>query len=168
LEIRLLHRRPWLAVDSDVSSNELFDRFEEAATMPERITIEKVTDDPGTGELVLYFVEDGPWPADPNAFDAVLKRIQDKILDAADASIDGGVAAVYPDSIGKRIRIQVDSPNGCPDQLDQLIQNVDKYLRESEDYSSAVKASQFVSGIRVVTGHMLGRFLTTAKSSRAT
>ena len=126
--------------------------------MPARVTAQKATDDPSTGELVLYFVEDGPWPQDPDAFGAALKRIQDEILDAADASIDGGVAAVYPDTVGKGIRIQVDSPSGCPDQLEQLIRNVDRYLTESEEYSSAIETSEFISGIRVVTGHMLGRF----------
>jgi len=128
--------------------------------MPERVTItvQKVTDDPSTDELVLYFVEDGPWPQNGDEFGTVLKRIQDEILDAADAAIDGGITAVYPEAGGKKIRIQVDSPSGCPEQLEQLIMNVDKYLAESEEYAFAIKHSQFISGLRVVTGHMLGRF----------
>jgi hypothetical protein len=122
------------------------------------VTAQKVADDPNTGEFVVYFVEDGPWPDDAKEFDVLLKRLQDTILDAADAAIDGGIATVYPDTVGKRIRIQVDSPNGCPQKVEQLVKNIDKYLAESDEYASAIKQSQFISGMRVVTGHMLGRF----------
>ena len=122
------------------------------------VTCHTVTDDAVTGELVLYFLEDGPWPLEEREFEVLLKRIQDTILDAVDAAIDGGIAEVYPDTIGKRIRLQVDSPEGCPDRLQQLIINLDNYLNNSIEYGTAVKNSNYISGIRVVTGHSLGRF----------
>jgi hypothetical protein len=126
--------------------------------MSEQVTADTVTYDPSADELVLYFVEDGPWPEDDNAFAHSLKRIQDRILDAVDACIDGGVAAAYPDSLGKKIRIQVDSPNRYPEKLDNLISNVNKYLADTDEYASAINASKFVAGIRVVSGHTIGRF----------
>jgi hypothetical protein len=117
-----------------------------------------VTEDPSTGEFVVYFIEDGPWPDGSADFAATLHRIQDIVFDCADAAIDGGIAKVYPDSVGKKVRIQVDSPSGCPDRLFQLVKNADHYLAASESYSAAISKSKFISGIRVVTGHMLGRF----------
>ena len=128
--------------------------------MTEKITVtaQKATEDPNTGEFVVYFVEDGPWPGDAGQFAALLRRIQDTILDAVDAAIDGGIAKVYPETIGMKIRIQVDSPSGCPEKLDELIRNIDNYIVDSHEYASGIKQSQFISDVRVVTGHMLGRF----------
>ena len=128
--------------------------------MSERATADMVTHDPKTDELVLYLIEDGPWPESDSDYGGVLKSIQDKILDLVDASIDGGIAAIYPESVGKQIRIQVDSPKGCPQQLDNLIRNLGKYLVTSEEYGSALKNSAFLTGLRVVSGHMMGRFKT--------
>ena len=126
--------------------------------MPDRVTVDMVTHDPTTDELVLYVVADGPWPQSDHDYGAVLKSIQDKILDVVDASIDGGIAAVYPDSLGKRIRIQVDSPNGCPERLDHLIKRIDSYLVTSDEYTLAIQRSRFLSGLRIVSGQMMGRF----------
>lgn len=126
--------------------------------MPEKLTVDMVTEDPNTGELVLYFVEDGPWPEDPGQLATLLKRIQDKIFDAAEAAVEGSVAAVFPEFVGRGIRIQIDSPHGCPEELERLVTNVGKLLAEAHEYATAIKNSKFISGLRVVTGHMMGRF----------
>ena len=81
------------------------------------VTINFVTTDLKDGELVLYLVEDGPWPTVEAEWELKLKRIQDRILDTVQAVLDGPVLAKYPHAAGKRVRIQVDSPQGCPEPL---------------------------------------------------
>lgn len=119
------------------------------------ITAQKATDDAITGELVIYFVEDGPWPEGINV---ASKQLQDRILDVIDASIDGGVAMVYPDSVGRPIRIQIDSPSGVPNWLNDLVEALNSFLSNSQEYSDAIKSSRYLSALRVVTGHSMGRF----------
>ena len=126
--------------------------------MSERVTIDHVTQDPRTDEFVLYLVDDGPWPDVESEWKARLKAIQDRVLAAADVAIDGHLAARYPDSMGKAVRIQIDSPAGSPGRLEELVSALKRFLREDESYASATAASKFIRGLRLVTGKELGRF----------
>jgi len=123
-----------------------------------RVTIDIVTQDPVNDEVVMYLVDDGPWPDDDAGWIERLRPIQEWLYGAADAAIDGHLAARYPDMRGKKVRIQVDSPSGCPPQLESLVQRFQQALAESHDYREAVLRSEFISGLRVVTGHQMGRF----------
>ena len=122
------------------------------------IKVDTVTYDPKNDEYVLYFVENGPWPDAPAALQGLLGEIQNKVFDAMDAAIDGSVVRVYPDSLGKKVRIQVDSPGGCPAQLEELIVKIDNYINETKQYATAIESSPCITGLRVVTGRMMGRF----------
>jgi hypothetical protein len=126
--------------------------------MKKCVTIDIITHDPNTDEFVLYLVEDGPWPESSKTWDEILSVIQERVLSAADVAIDGYLADKQPDSRGKRVRIQVDSPNGCPEQLQVLVSAIDDFLATDQSYSSAVRKSNHISGLRVVTGKQLGRF----------
>ena len=126
--------------------------------MSEKVTIDLVTHDPHSDEFVLYLVEDGPWPTRESEWKECLKGIQDRILAAADAAIDGHLAQKYPDSVGKSIRIQVDSPNGCPDRVDNLVAAVKTFLNHDPSYISTIGASPHIRGLRVVTAKEMGRF----------
>jgi hypothetical protein len=122
------------------------------------LKIDLVTDDASSGELVVYLVEDGPWPTPPLDMITVPKRIQGRIFDAIDAAIDGYIAAEFPDSIGKNIRVQIDSPSGCPEQLQDLVNAVHRFVGEDVQYATTLKQSNYVKGIRIVTGKDMGRF----------
>jgi hypothetical protein len=124
----------------------------------ESLTADLVTYDQGNDEYVLYLVEDGPWPHDEAEWRARLSGIQGRILSAADVAIDGHLAEKYPDSRGRKVRIQVDSPAGSPNQLEDLVGAVERFLREDPAYSEAIKNSGQIQGLRVVTGKQLGRF----------
>lgn len=123
-----------------------------------RVTVDIVTDDPANDEVVLYLVEDGPWPADEASWTERLRPVQDRLYDAVDAAVDGHLAARFPDTHGKKLRIQVDSPGGCPIRLQQLVERFRRALTEGRDYREAIRRSDFISGLRVVTGHEMGRF----------
>jgi hypothetical protein len=122
------------------------------------ITVDRVAVDHRLNEYVLYFVEDGPWQGDAEGLSAQLLAIQDRVLSAVDAAIDGGLAKLYPDSVGMNVRVQVDSPHGCPQRLQDLVDALQSHVKTDATYASALRDSEYVSAIRIVTGHQLGRF----------
>jgi hypothetical protein len=69
-------------------------------------TIDLITETHETGEFALILVEDGPWPIKGPDWKECLSRIQNRIYDAIDIAIDGHLAARYPDSKGRRVRVQ--------------------------------------------------------------
>lgn len=79
-----------------------------------RVTFDLVTADPVHGEAVVYLVEEGPWPENEAGWNARLRGLQDRLYDAVDAVVDGHLAGRFPDLHGKPVRIQIDSPSGCP------------------------------------------------------
>jgi len=133
-----------------------------SSEVSENIELDFITYDPTNDEFVLYLVEDGPWPDDEAGERKYLEDLQDRLLCAADAAIDGGVAKKFPDSRGKRVRIQVDSPHGAPPSVDELVEAVERYVHEDAEYTDALEALQHISGLRIVTGKQMGRFTRTA------
>ncbi|NLG51698.1 MAG: hypothetical protein GX552_16460 [Chloroflexi bacterium] len=126
--------------------------------MARTLTVDTITLDPANHEFVLYFVEDGPWPENPLAMKESMVRIQGRIFDAIDAIVNGIVAAKYPESSGMAFRIQVDSPSGVPDALSQIVTVTRQYVVENNEYRTSIANSHHVQGLRIVTGHEMGRF----------
>ncbi|PQO36117.1 hypothetical protein DTL21_09365 [Bremerella cremea] len=125
--------------------------------MSDNVSINLITEDADTGEFVLYLLEDGPWPSGEVDWNDCLIRIQDHILDAFDAVVDGGLAKKYPESVGTKVRIQVDSPSGLPGKLNELIGKIDEFVHQQDnEYGQGLANSSCVSGLRIVTGHSLG------------
>lgn len=69
--------------------------------------IDLVTQHPETGVFALILVETGPW--EPGTEERELRRIQARLYDCIDAAVDGHVAAKYPASRGRPVRIQLDT-----------------------------------------------------------
>lgn len=130
----------------------------------ESVDISFITEDPESGEFVLYLVEDGPWPKAGAALKACMVRIEGRILAAVDAVLLGVLSEHYPDSKGRPVRIQVDSPHGAPKELDQLIERVRTFMRSNEEFLQSVRNCAFVADISLVTGKELGRFVTVPKT----
>ena len=122
------------------------------------VDINHVTEDPNNGELVLYLVEDGPWSTGEAMLIEQLQRIEKRILDAAEGAATGCLADVFPDSMGAKVRIQVDSPHGAPPALDVLISELRRFLCVDPKYSELIRMSKFISALRLVTGKEMGRF----------
>jgi hypothetical protein len=122
------------------------------------LKVDLVTQDPSSGELVVYLVEDGPWPASPDQMNARLREIQDRLYLALDAAIDGQIAQRFPNARGRAIRIQVDSPSGCPAELQRLVERFRALVAEDSEYGRAIRDSVHLGSLRVLTGAELGRF----------
>lgn len=122
------------------------------------VTLSHITFDESRGEYALYFVENGPWPTSDHGWRSYLGALQGRILDVADAVIDGGLAAKYPESCGKRVRLQIDSPGGQPRQIADLVSAIRAFLAQDPTYREAIALSSYVDSFRVITGDELGRF----------
>jgi hypothetical protein len=126
--------------------------------MTTSVTISHVTHDPATDEWVLYLVEDGPWPTSEKDWPHTLRRIQKRVYDAIDVVVDGQLAKRFPDSLKKAVRVQIDSPSGIPSPLAGLIVRFQQALRSDEEVGLRSRASEFIDGLRIVSGHEMGRF----------
>ena len=72
-----------------------------------QVKIDLVTEHPDTGVFAVILVETGPWA--PDTEQRELGRIQDRLYDCVDVAVDGQLAAKYPDSRGRPVRIQLDT-----------------------------------------------------------
>lgn len=122
------------------------------------MTVDLLTTDPLRGEAVLYLVEEAPWPEDDTGWRSRLRVLQDRLYAAIDAAVDGHLAGRFPDLRGRPVRIQVDSPSGCPAQLSAFVTRFAEALVGPGEYRDAIAKSEFVSGVRIVTGDQMGRF----------
>jgi hypothetical protein len=126
--------------------------------MTKKVTINLVTEDPHAGEWVLHLVEDGPWPEELHGMNARLRTIQDRVYGAVDVALEGQLARMYPEARGARVRVQVDSPSGCPDGLQRMVNALHKYINETPGYLQEMGPSHDTESLRVVTGHQLGKW----------
>jgi hypothetical protein len=121
-----------------------------------KITFDLITDDPKNDELVVYLVEAGPWSG---ALHERLQKIQSRLYDAFDAVVDGALTAKYPETKGRRIRIQVDCHNSPPDTVLNLVRKFATFVRDNSEYQKAIRESSYVTDVRVVNGGDFGRHL---------
>jgi hypothetical protein len=79
-----------------------------------KVKIDLVTEHPETGVFAIILVETGPWT--PGSEERELSRIQERLYNCVDVAVDGHLAAKYPDSRGRPVRIQLDTYD-IPDSL---------------------------------------------------
>lgn len=116
-----------------------------------RTSIDLITENPKTDEFALILVEDGPWPTSDTAWPEYLRRIQGRIYDAIDVAVDGHLAAKYPDSRGKPVRVEVNCPSGVPPALATLVGEIRAYIAADGEYSKAIAKSPFIQGLIIAT-----------------
>ena len=118
------------------------------------LTIDLVTDDHINNEFVLCLVETGPW-AEP--IENRLKKLQDRLYDSFDAIVDGHVASKFPQSKGRKIRLQVDSHDAAPVSVLEFVRKFTDHLKNDAESQQAIRSSPFVESLRVVNGADIGR-----------
>lgn len=126
--------------------------------MKRTLKIEFVAYDRINDEHVVYLVEDRKISKSGDKRAKQLKRIQDRIFDCVDVAIQGQIAKQFPASLKKNIRIQIDSPTCYCVEIADLIAAVRQFLSSDPVYARAVQESPFVKGLRVLSGHEIGRF----------
>jgi len=86
-------------------------------------TIDLVTHDPATDELVVIMIEDRAWAADPGQLDQLLKKINTYLHFVE----DGDLVQHFPQAAGKPVRLQLDCnepPTGAVQQFIKEAQQV--------------------------------------------
>jgi len=120
------------------------------------ITFNLITDDSKNDEFVVYLVEAGPWR---DALHGRLEKLQGRLYDAFDAIVDGALASEYPETKGRRIRIQVDCHNSPPKTVLDIVRKFAAFIHDNKEYQNAIRESPFVADVRVVNGSDVGRRL---------
>lgn len=114
-----------------------------------KVLIDIISEDTKQKEWALYLVENGPWKR--AEVEDRLRELQDRIYDAVDVALNGLLAAKYPESKGKKIRIQVDSYDRAPPDLAIVVRGIARHIRKDPDYQRDIRKSEFVKGIRIVS-----------------
>jgi hypothetical protein len=99
-------------------------------------------DSPDEWKLVL--VEEGPWH-DP--ISAQLRRVQERLYECIDATLDGQLAERFPESNGKKIIIRLDCYNLPKQEVTEFFNNFSKGVFSAGDYQEAIKQNDFVRDI---------------------
>jgi hypothetical protein len=95
-------------------------------------------------EWKMVLVEEGPWAG---SVEDHLRRVQARLYGCIDAALDGQLAAQFPESMGKRIVIQLDCYKLPKSEVTEFFGKFSGGVLSARDYSKALKESQFISGI---------------------
>jgi hypothetical protein len=115
--------------------------------MPKNVKVDLIADDPLHDEFVLHLVEDGPW--DAADVEDRMRALQSRLYDVVDLVIDGHLVGKYPESKGRRIRIQVDCLNE-PEEIREFVAKFGEHIETDPEYRKAMELSQFVSRLRII------------------
>jgi hypothetical protein len=118
------------------------------------LVVDLIVEDPVNNEFVLCLVETGPWT---EPVEDRLRNLQDRLYDSFDAIVDGLVAAKFPQSKGRRIRLQVDGHDDPPESVVELVRKFASHLKNNAEFQQAIIGSPFVETLRVVNGADMGR-----------
>jgi hypothetical protein len=124
----------------------------------QRVKIDVVTEHPATGVFALILVETGPWKAGTE--DAELRRIQARLYDCVDVAVDGHLAATYPKSLGRPVRIQLDTYDIPEGLVRPFFDRFAEHVRTWPEVQQAIQAKHNVTSLafeynaRVIDGNL--------------
>jgi hypothetical protein len=116
--------------------------------MLNEVKIDFITFDKNNNEYVMYLVEDGPWPE--SYLEKRLLAIQERIYYAVDVAIDGQIIKKLPEAKSYNIRIQIDFHCNPPKEAVKLVENLSRFIEQSDEYQTGIKQSQFIEKLRIV------------------
>jgi len=116
--------------------------------MSEEVTIDYITHNPDKTEFALYLVEGGDWS---NLSDR-LQVLQNRIYNAVDITLDGQLASGYPDSRGKKVRIDVVAKGDIspPKEVKRLVDRLNEIVNTEDDYVGDIEGANFLSSLSIV------------------
>ena len=100
--------------------------------MSRKATIDLITQRPD-GTFCLRIVEEGPWLS---IDDVGLKKIQERLFDAAEIITDGHLAAKFPESKDKKACIRLDCYDLPVAPLDSFFARFEEFVRSSPEWSA--------------------------------
>lgn len=113
-----------------------------------RVKVDFFTLDEAHEEYVMYLVEEGPWL--PDDMPLRLSALQERIYSAVDVAIDGHLGKEHPESMGMKVRIQVDLHDDAPPDIETLVRRLSDHIAKNPEYLADVAKSPYLRGLRVV------------------
>ena len=111
-----------------------------------KVTVDLIVHSDDKSEFALYLVEDAPW----GDVELRVKKMQDRVYTTVDAVLDGIVASDYPDSKGKRIRIEVVCRGESPSpRFREVVNRLNQIIHSVDDYVSDINRSGYVSSLEI-------------------
>jgi hypothetical protein len=107
-------------------------------------TVDFVAKGEANDEWKMVLVEQGPWSF---PIEDELRRIQDRLYGCIDAALGGQLAEKFPESLGKRIVIQLDCYNLPVDETKKFFTHFADGVLKTPTYSRAMEESSFVKAI---------------------
>lgn len=95
-------------------------------------------------EWKMVLVEEGPWIG---SIDEELCRLQNRVYGCIDAAFDGGVFSSFPNSLGKRVVIQLDCYNVPRADVEDFFDRFSAGVFAAGEYCQALRDSKFVQSI---------------------
>lgn len=92
----------------------------------------------------MVLVEEGPWE---NSVSDNLRRIQDRLYGCVDAALDGQLAQQFPETMGKKLIVQLDCYNLPRDKVTEFFEEFSRGIFALPEYRQALSRSPFVRGI---------------------
>jgi hypothetical protein len=121
------------------------------------VAIDLVTEHPQTGRFSIVLVETGPWQS--GAEEDQLRRLQARLYDCVDVAVDGQLAAKYPASRGRPVRIQLDTYD-LPEAIvrpffDEFADHIASWAEVQDQIRSQqhVQSLEFGYNPRFIDGH---------------
>lgn len=88
------------------------------------------------GTFVMYLVEQGPWRG---THPEQLRALQARLYDYVDVAIDGQLAKLYPESVGKSVFIQVDAYDTPAGKVPTFVEKFADHIASSSQHKDAVR-----------------------------
>jgi hypothetical protein len=92
------------------------------------------------GAYCLYLVEEPPVVGE---FIDRLRSIQSRLYEAVEAVIQGNIAKIYPESVGRKIYLRLCCYDLPRDSLDQLFARFTTIMRTHEEWKAQCEAIEF-------------------------
>src|SRR5215471_2440469 len=109
-----------------------------------KVTIDLVTER-SDGALVLVLVEEGPWSAVD--VEQELRRLQGRLFDCVEATVDGDIAQRYPRAMGGVVVIRLDCYNLPRRLIEALFRKFRDYVSQWDELKRDFAGKQMVSAL---------------------
>ncbi|SRR5258706_3648827 len=95
-------------------------------------------------EWIMVLVEQGPWTG---SVEEQLRRIQNRLYGCIDAALDGQLAGKFPETLGKKIVVQLDCYDLPESEVSEFFHRFSKGVLKTTHYRSALNSSTFVKDV---------------------
>jgi hypothetical protein len=113
--------------------------------MQKRVKIDLITQDAKKDAYKLIAVAQGPWPA--SEVTDHMRALQEKLYDYVDAAVEGGLAAQYPQSCGKKVVIRLDCYDTPQAEMEQFFNRFVEHIRSNPTIQAKIAQTHHVKEI---------------------